>query len=187
MGSEMCIRDREKSHLATGVNSAVGPAATVLPDTDLVIAIGTRLSLRGISQDDMPPILQIDIEPDQVGKQYNVELGLVGDASETLRSLINALSVDESILVHRKERAIRLKKQFTDQVKRLASPQVSVIDRISNTLPEDAIVVQGMTNIGYWSSAAMPMHTPRNYVTSSYFGTLGYAYPTALGLSLIHI
>ena len=75
----------------------------------------------------------------------------------------------------------RLKKQFTDQVKRLASPQVSVIDRISNTLPEDAIVVQGMTNIGYWSSAAMPMHTPRNYVTSSYFGTLGYAYPTALG------
>ena len=27
----------------------------------------------------------------------------------------------------------------------------------------------------------MPMHTPRNYVTSSYFGTLGYAYPTALG------
>ena len=38
-----------------------------------------------------------------------------------------------------------------------------------------------MTNIGYWSSAAMPMHTPRNYVTSSYFGTLGYAYPTALG------
>ena len=171
----------EESHLATGVNSAVGPAATVLPDTDLVIAIGTRLSLRGISQDDMPPILQIDIEPDQVGKQYNVELGLVGDASETLRSLINALSVDESILVHRKERAIRLKKQFTDQVKRLASPQVSVIDRISNTLPEDAIVVQGMTNIGYWSSAAMPMHTPRNYVTSSYFGTLGYAYPTALG------
>ena len=71
----------EKSHLATGVNSAVGPAATVLPDTDLVIAIGTRLSLRGISQDDMPPILQIDIEPDQVGKQYNVELGLVGDLS----------------------------------------------------------------------------------------------------------
>jgi len=171
----------EKSHLATGVNSAVGPAATVLPDTDLVIAIGTRLSLRGISQDDMPPILQIDIEPDQVGKQYNVELGLVGDASETLISLINALSVDESILVHRKERAIRLKKQFTDQVKRLASPQVAVIDRISNSLPEDAIVVQGMTNIGYWSSAAMPMHTPRNYVTSSYFGTLGYAYPTALG------
>ena len=171
----------EDSHLATGVNSAVGPAKHVLPDTDLVIAIGTRLSLRGISPDDMPPILQIDMEQDQIGKQFPVELGIVGDASETLTSLISSLSVDESKLAERRERAERLKKQFADEVIRLASPQVSVIDKISNVLPEDAIVVQGMTNIGYWSSAALPMDSTRNYVTSSYFGTLGFAFPTALG------
>ena len=171
----------ENSHLATGVNSAVGPANAVLPDTDLLIAIGTRLSLRGISPDDMPPILQIDVEQGQIGKQYPVELGIVGDASETLISLISALSVDESKLAGRRERAERLKKQFADEVIKLASPQISVIDKISNALPDDAIVVQGMTNIGYWSSAALPMDRTRNYVTSSYFGTLGYAFPTALG------
>ncbi|SVD05683.1 uncharacterized protein METZ01_LOCUS358537, partial [marine metagenome] len=110
-----------------------------------------------------------------------VELGIVGDASETLISLISALSVDESKLAGRRERAERLKKQFADEVIKLASPQVSVIDKISNALPDDAIVVQGMTNIGYWSSAALPMDRTRNYVTSSYFGTLGYAFPTALG------
>ena len=171
----------EDSHLATGVNSAVGPAKTVLPDTDLVIAIGTRLSLRGVSPDNMPPILQIDVERDQIGKQFPVELGIVGDASETLTSVISALSVDDSKLATRRERAERLKKQFADQVVKLASPQVSVIDKISNVLPDDAIVVQGMTNIGYWSSAAMPMDSIRKYVTSSYFGTLGFAFPTALG------
>jgi acetolactate synthase-1/2/3 large subunit len=171
----------EDSHLATGVNSAIGPAKTVLPDTDLVIAIGTRLSLRGITPDAMPSILQIDIEKVQIGKQYPVELGIVGDASETLTSLISALSVDDTKLSERRERAERLKKQFADEVIKLASPQVSVIDKISEVLPDDAIVVQGMTNIGYWSSAAMPMDSTRNYVTSSYFGTLGYAFPTALG------
>ena len=171
----------EDSHLATGVNSAVGPAKAVLPDTDLVIAIGTRLSLRGVSPDNMPPILQIDVERDQIGKHFPVELGIVGDASETLTSVISALSVDDSKLATRRERAERLKKQFADQVVKLASPQVSVIDKISDVLPDDAIVVQGMTNIGYWSSAAMPMDSIRNYVTSSYFGTLGFAFPTALG------
>ena len=171
----------EDSHLAAGVNSAVGPAKTVLPDTDLVIAIGTRLSLRGISTDEMPPILQIDVEQDQIGKQYPAELGIVGDAAETLTALISALTVDDSKLPKRRERAERLKKQFADEVIKLASPQVSVIDKISNVLPDDAIVVQGMTNIGYWSSAVLPMDSTRNYVTSSYFGTLGYAFPTALG------
>ena len=171
----------EDSHLAAGVNSAVGPAKTVLPDTDLVIAIGTRLSLRGISIDEMPPILQIDVEQDQIGKQYPAELGIVGDAAETLTALISALTVDDSKLSKRRERAERLKKQFADEVIKLASPQVSVIDKISNVLPDDAIVVQGMTNIGYWSSAVLPMDSTRNYVTSSYFGTLGYAFPTALG------
>ncbi|SVA52386.1 uncharacterized protein METZ01_LOCUS105240 [marine metagenome] len=171
----------EDSHLAAGVNSAVGPAKTVLPETDLVIAIGTRLSLRGISTDEMPPVLQIDVEQDQIGKQYPAELGIVGDAAETLTALIGALSVDDSKLPKRRERAERLKKQFADEVIRLASPQVSVIDKISNVLPDNAIVVQGMTNIGYWSSAALPMDNTRNYVTSSYFGTLGYAFPTALG------
>ena len=38
-----------------------------------------------------------------------------------------------------------------------------------------------MTNIGYWSNVAYPVSVPRTFITSSYFGTLGYAYPTALG------
>ena len=81
----------------------------------------------------------------------------------------------------RSERAESLKEEFSREVSRLAPEQVSVIDKISSALTHDTIVVQGMTNIGYWSSEALPMSEPRNYVSSSYFGTLGYVYPTALG------
>ena len=42
-------------------------------------------------------------------------------------------------------------------------------------------MVSGTTEVGYWSHLAFPALTPRSYLTSSYFATLGYAFPTALG------
>ena len=53
-------------------------------------------------------------------------------------------------------------------------------------LDEDAIIVSGVTNIGYWSIIMMPVDQPRSFITSSYFGTLGYAFPTALGAKIAH-
>ena len=38
-----------------------------------------------------------------------------------------------------------------------------------------------MTQIGYFSRAYYPVYQPRTYITSSYSGNLGFAYPTALG------
>ena len=68
-----------------------------------------------------------------------------------------------------------------DELTELASEQMRIIGDIRGALDDDDIVVSGMTNIGYWSHVAYPVNVPRTYLTSSYFGTLGYAYPTALG------
>ena len=38
-----------------------------------------------------------------------------------------------------------------------------------------------MTQIGYATRELFKVQNPRSYITSSYFGNLGYAYPTALG------
>ena len=43
-----------------------------------------------------------------------------------------------------------------------------------------------MTNIGYWSHLTYPVRKPRTYLTPSYFGTLGFAFPTALGAKVAH-
>jgi acetolactate synthase-1/2/3 large subunit len=48
-------------------------------------------------------------------------------------------------------------------------------------LAEDAILVPGVTNVAYWGHLAYPVKQPRTYLTSSYFATLGFAFPTALG------
>ena len=171
----------ERNHLATGVNSAIGPASMVLSDSDLLIAVGTRLSLRGVSPENMPTLVHIDVEKSQIGQKFTPEVGLVGDAAECLDNLISKIETSGIDKGQRSERAVSLKEEFSREVSRLAPEQVSVIDKISSALTHDTIVVQGMTNIGYWSSEALPMSEPRNYVSSSYFGTLGYVYPTALG------
>jgi acetolactate synthase-1/2/3 large subunit len=41
--------------------------------------------------------------------------------------------------------------------------------------------VSGITNVAYWSYFAYCARQPRRYITSSYFATLGYGFPVALG------
>ena len=63
---------------------------------------------------------------------------------------------------------------------------MSIIDTLRSELNDDAIVVSGITNIGYWSHLGYPVSHPRSYITSSYFATLGFSFPTALGAKVAH-
>ena len=60
-------------------------------------------------------------------------------------------------------------------------PQDSLLAAIRSAMPDDGILVAGMTQLGYYSRAHFPVYEPRTFLTSSYFGNLGFAYPTALG------
>jgi len=48
-------------------------------------------------------------------------------------------------------------------------------------LPEDGILVNEFTQVGYVSQVAFPVYHPRTYIAPGYQGTLGYGFPTALG------
>ena len=60
-------------------------------------------------------------------------------------------------------------------------PQISYVRAINSVVPPDAILVEGVNQIGYVCRWAYTVKTHNGYITSSYFGNLGYAYPTALG------
>ena len=60
-------------------------------------------------------------------------------------------------------------------------PNASITRSLRAAVPEDAIVIAGMTQIGYYSRPFWPVYRPRTYLTSSYSGNLGFEYPTALG------
>lgn len=179
--SKGVIADAHPLHL--GVNYILSPLETLLGETDLLVCVGTRLRLRGVEADAMPAIIHVDIDETEIGKNYPTKLGIVADARETLRELLKAL---EGVALERSEStdAAARRAEFLESIRELAPDQTRIVDVIRAELDDDAIVVSGVTNIGYWSIITMPVDRPRAFLTSNYFGTLGYAFPTALGAKI---
>jgi acetolactate synthase-1/2/3 large subunit len=65
-----------------------------------------------------------------------------------------------------------------------ADPQYSYMKAIRETLPDDGIVVDEVTQLGYIIWYGYPVHQPRRLVSSGFSGTLGYGFPTALGVKV---
>ncbi len=160
-----------------GLNLRGDPYMKRMDDHDLVIAVGTRNAYPGFLTQ---KVLQIDIDPEEIGRNYEDTIGLVGDAKHTLDKLTEGFrglarpraSREAEMLALREERKAVLPK---------IQPQYSFTHAIRNAVPDDGIVISGMTQVGYYSRVNYPVYEPRTYLTSSYFGNLGYAYPVALG------
>ena len=50
-------------------------------------------------------------------------------------------------------------------------------------LPDDGIFVNELTQVGYLTRSAYPVYGAYTYITPGYQGTLGYGFPTALGVA----
>lgn len=168
--------------LMVGVNYAmVEPAKRVLPDCDALLAVGTRLLFREFAMDNPPPVIHIDADASEIGKNLPTEVGIVADAKEGLAALLRQLRAVSAPKASRRAEIAAHRKAADDELAALAPAQMRMIADIRGAMAADDILVSGMTNVGYWSHLGYPASAPRTYVTSSYFGTLGYAYPTALG------
>ncbi|MCI0440023.1 MAG: thiamine pyrophosphate-dependent enzyme [Chloroflexi bacterium] len=175
----------EDSPYIAGVNYAgLGPAYSVVPESDAVLAVGTRFLIRGLRIPDSTKVIHIDADHTEFGKNFPTQLGIEADAKEGLSQLLQQLRSTISPKPPRLEEIEGYKRRFADEMRALAPRQLGIIDTIRDALPDDAIHISGMTTMGYWSHIAYPVMQPRTYVTSSYFGTLGYEYPTALGAKI---
>ena len=63
---------------------------------------------------------------------------------------------------------------------------MSYLIAIREALPEDGILCDEMTQVGYVSWFGFPFHSPRTLVTSGFSGTLGAGFPTALGAKVAY-
>jgi acetolactate synthase-1/2/3 large subunit len=106
-------------------------------------------------------------------------MGLVGDARATLALLLERLRGAAPPRPSRKaeREAVRAESAGSDT----EEPQASILRSLRAATPEETIVVPDMTQVGYYARAHWPVYRPRTYLTSSYSGNLGFAFPTALG------
>ena len=154
------------------------PLRQYIDAADVVLAVGSRLALAGFPSDHQ--VIQIDVDEEEIGRNHKKTFGLVGDARATLEQLLERLRAAGPPKQSRKAEREALRARldaFTDG----QQPQGAILRSLQAGTPEAAIVVAGMTQIGYYSRPFWKVRQPRTYLTSSYSGNLGYAFPTALG------
>ena len=154
------------------------PVAQAGSGHDVILAVGTRLATPNLLSGQK--VIQIDIDPEELGRNYQDTYGIQGDARETLTALHAALAAKGSARPSRQTEMEAIKASRDEELYKV-EPQESYIAALRAGIPEDGIVVSGMTQLGYYSRAHFPVYEPRTFITSSYFGNLGFAYPTALG------
>lgn len=160
-----------------------GPARYALPQADVILAVGSRLYLRPPLPGAFRPeqkLIQIDADPEEIGRNQTVQLGIPADARAALSALGPELPRDIGSTWQPGE-IEKIRQAALGELEEVAPLQLALVRTIRAELKEDDILIPGVTNIAYWGHLTYPVLLPRTYLNSSYFATLGYAFPTALG------
>ncbi len=155
------------------------PIIDFIAQTDVVLAVGTRLAYPYLLCGQT--VVQIDIDEAEIGRNYAKTIGLLGDAKSTLEALYATLSATTPARPGNQAELETLKRERGDSPHANLQPLAGYLKAIRNAMPDDGVVISGMTQVGYYSRPYYPVYQPGTFLTSSYFGNLGYAYPTARG------
>jgi acetolactate synthase-1/2/3 large subunit len=133
------------------------------------------------------PAVQIDIEPQALGRNYPLKAAVLGDAKVTLARMLAHVNEDSS--GRRKawvEEAQSVCREWREKYSPdLASDAVPVrperlCAELSRHTPEDAIVVVDTGHAGMWMGGMFDLASPRqSYIRSA--GHLGWAFSAGLG------
>ena len=151
--------------------------------TDLLIGIGTRLDVPIARWAPAPSglkIARIDIDPAE-HRRLPVDVAIVADAADGTRALTAAVAGNDDPA---RRAAVASAKAAALAAIQKAQPQYSLVEAIRDALPDDGIVVDEVTQVGYIVWYGYPVHQPRGLITSGFSGTLGYGFPTALGVKV---
>ena len=168
---------------------------------DVLIAVGCRFTdwsasswRKGVTFS-IPPakLIHLDIDPREIGKNYPVEVGLLGDAKATLEDLLEALG--PATVGHYRSSAyfeeIQAKKATWEELKRKKErssltpmTQARAIFEIQQATGPDAIVVTGAGLPQSIVKQNWVTRLPRTHITSGGFSTMGFTVPGAIGAAL---
>lgn len=176
--------------LALGCGCDEAAFQEVLAVADVVLCVGTELGAETTGQYELSfagRVIQIDAESRRIGATYPA-LGLVGDARVTLAALLE--SVPDARTGSRagaEERVRRVRARIADG---LASQgramELGLLRSLEDALAPDAIGSFDMTILAYWAAPHMRIAAGQQFLYPLGSGTLGYAWPAAVGASVAH-
>lgn len=181
----------ERHPLAMGVQGSYRRSAAndVIDAADLVLYIGSHVGGATTLLQTTPakgtPLIQIDIDPAQPGKNYPNTLSLVGDARTVLRQLLDVVRDDDGTRAGWvRECRQRIADWWSGQDAHVRSgaipirPERLAVDLV-DALPDDALIVADTGYAAAWSGAFMDLPQGKNFLACE--GSMGWAFPAALG------
>jgi len=159
------------------------------PHTDLMIGIGTRLELPTMSRWPYRPdglkSVRIDIDPVEM-RRFTPDAAVIADAKAGSGALLAAVRKRGYSKTSGRRAAIRDASASALQEIQQIQPQMAYLNILREVLPENAIVTDELSQVGFASWYGFPVYQPRTFITSGYQGTLGSGFPTALGAKVAH-
>ncbi len=190
----------ERHALFAGVPGRSGnrTGSEALKESDFVLAVGSRLSdyttLHWTLIDPSATIVQVDIDPAEIARQYPVEMGVTADCKmffqdvfEVARPLVaKAGSSQPSPWAKALNERLASERKALLDVDLDAVPVKSrrLMKEISEAIRPDAIVSVGGGRHSHFISQQWPFHAPRGGIRSVGFGAIGFAFPASMEAKL---
>ncbi len=169
-------------------------AVTAMQRSDLLISLGARFDDRVTGKlDGFAPdakIIHVDIDPAELGKVRQVDIGIQGDCRLVIEDLIAAMREiggAESQADRREWRStisgwqekfplVYEQSEFGERLK----PQY-VLEELRDNNPADTIVTSGVGQHQMYASQYWKFDYPYTWINSGGLGTMGFSIPAAIG------
>jgi len=159
-----------------------------IQESDLIIAVGVRFDDRVTGKISAfapnAKIIHIDIDPAEIGKNVRVDVPIVGDARNVLKTLIKYVKQEQVKTEAWNKKIAAWKKEYPLTYKKdnFLRPQF-VVEQISEVCP-DAIIVTEVGQNQMWAAQFFNYRNPRTFISSGGLGTMGYGFPAAMGVKV---
>ena len=161
-------------------------------EADLVCYVGSQTGSQVTRNWTVPPpgttVIQIDLDPEELGRHYPNAASVLGDAKVTLRLLAEAATDP----VERPDWRARVRQLVAEwradvalHVTGDAEPMrpERLLGDLGRVLPDDAIVVADTGHAGFWTAAYLDLRSPgQGFLRAA--GSLGWGFPAALGAKM---
>jgi acetolactate synthase-1/2/3 large subunit len=116
-------------------------------------------------------VAQVDIDPEEIGRHYPVQVGVAADARATLEALLGALPPG----------ARAPWAPATPAGEPWQLPGMDLVGPLRRALPPDAILAADVTRLAYVLMTEFPVESRRSFLHPAGAVAMGYGLPAALG------
>jgi len=172
---------------AVGLPPHVPQVGALWDDADVVVAIGTDFDgtmTQNWLQPAPPDLVTVNLDAADAAKAYSPTVSLVADARLGTETLVDLLDPAGDRLDDVRRRLEGLRQEVRGDIAAREPAALDFLDAMDEVLPDGATVVADMCIPGYWYAGFGAVAGPRRLAHPMGWGTLGFAFPAALGASL---